>query len=436
MTPLHSWPAPLAAAPVRAEVSVPGSKSLTNRYLVIAALATDESHLDGILDSRDTRLMMSALSALGAEFTTLDSGTVEVSPIPLHRPGAADADQPAPEPVRIDCGLAGTVMRFVPPVAVVTGRAATFDGDEAARVRPMSTILDALGALGVEVDSAGGFLPFTVRPAAEVRGGHIDIDASASSQFVSGLLLSAPRFDLGLDIRHTGAVLPSRPHIEMTVETLRDAGVTVSEPEEGRWVVEPGAPRGIEVRIEPDLSNAATFVAAALVTGGTVTIPGWPAATSQAGDAIREIAQQFGGSAVLTREGLTVSGPAQLKPVELDLSQVGELTPVVAAVAALTKGRSRLYGIGHLRGHETDRLAALAAEFGKLGAQVVEGEDYLEFLSPARHGAEWATYADHRMVMAGAVMGLRIPQVTVLDPGTVAKTLPDFTRLWEQMVGS
>ncbi|MCQ9387539.1 3-phosphoshikimate 1-carboxyvinyltransferase [Brevibacterium sp. 50QC2O2] len=424
-----AWPAPQHPAPVVATVAVPGSKSLSNRYLVLAALATGPSVLDGLLHSRDTALMIGALRALGARIETDDSGRVRVEPIrPLDSAG---------EPVHVECGLAGTVMRFVPPLAAVLGIPAVFDGDPAARTRPMDTVADALRQLGCAV--TGDALPLEVIPpdTAESTAApvHVRIDASASSQFVSGLLLAGGALPTGLIIEHTGATVPSRPHIDMTVEVLRAAGVAVTEPLDHTWHVAPGRPRGLQVTVEPDLSNAATFLAAALITSGTVTVPAWPDHTTQAGDAIRSIAEAFGGSWELTPAGLSVMGPDRLRPVDLDLSAVGELTPVVAAVAAQVEGTSRLTGIGHLRGHETDRLAALARELTKTGVDVVEQPAGLTITGPPSHGTRWDTYADHRMVMAGALLALLVPETVIADPGTVAKTLPEFTELWSAMVG-
>ncbi len=207
--------------------------------------------------------------------------------------------------------------------------------------------------------------------------GHLEIAAGTSSQFVSGLLLAAAAMPLGLDLSNRGDSVPSRAHIDMTLEVLADAGVDVTEPEPEHWIVEPGLPRGLDVVVEPDLSNAAAFLAAALATGGTVTVPGWPAHTTQAGDDFRRIAEAFGAEVDLDRRGLRILGPQRLSPVDLDLSAVGELTPVVAALAALAPGTSHLRGIGHLRGHETDRLAALSAELGALGVEVDERPDAL-----------------------------------------------------------
>ncbi|GAA4391498.1 3-phosphoshikimate 1-carboxyvinyltransferase [Brevibacterium pityocampae] len=430
-SPERTWLAPCSDAPVRATVAVPGSKSLTNRFLVLAALATEPSRIAAPLISRDTELMIAALTALGARIVPDADGALRIKPIPGPEAVAGT------DPVTVDCGLAGTVMRFVPPLAAATGRRVRFDGDPQAYVRPMSTMLDALRRLGAEVttDSGTDAMPFTVEAAGGVRGGHLDLDASATSQFVSGLLLAAGAFDLGLELTHTGERLPSRPHIDMTLETLADAGVHVSEPEPHRWVVEPGRPHGLQVAVEPDLSNAATFLGAALVTRGTVTIPHWPAHTTQAGDAMRGIAEEFGATSTLSRTGLEVTGPARLRGVDLDLGDVGELTPVVAAIAACAEFTSTLRNIGHLRGHETDRLSALATELTKTGARVTEGPDSLIINSPATRGARWATYHDHRMVMAAAVLGLRVEGIEIEDVATVGKTMPEFTALWTAMLG-
>ncbi|UVI37621.1 3-phosphoshikimate 1-carboxyvinyltransferase [Brevibacterium spongiae] len=431
------WQPPVAGSGVSASVSVPGSKSLTNRYLILAALARSGSDLKGWLRSRDTLLMIEALRRLGAVIDE-DGDLLHIEPVSL--PGTATAaDSPTAAedlpPTAIDCGLAGTVMRFIPPVAALTGREVVLDGDEQARVRPMSVTVESLRRLGGQVTSADGMLPVTVHASSQLRGGHLEIDASASSQFVSGLLLAGAVMPLGLELVNTGATVPSRTHVDMTLEVLRDAGVDVSEPEPERWIVEPGQPRGLDVQVEPDLSNAAAFAAAAIAAGGTVTIADWPAHTTQAGDGFRDIAEAFGAQVVLDRQGLHVTGPEVISAVDLDLSAVGELTPVVSALAALADGTSQLRGIGHLRGHETDRLAALTREYTGIGVDVIEHSDALTITGTSDlRPALWHTYRDHRMVMAGAILALRNDGMVIEDAGTVAKTLPEFTHLWEAML--
>jgi 3-phosphoshikimate 1-carboxyvinyltransferase len=335
----------------------------------------------------------------------------------------------------IDCGLAGTVMRFVPPVACLALGPVAFDGDAAARRRPMRTTIDSLRALGVEVSDDGrGTLPFTLYGTGSVLGGEVEIDASASSQFVSGLLLAAPRFTNGLRLRHTGERLPSLPHIEMTIDCLAARGVVVETPEPGVWVV-PAAPiRAVDVEIEPDLSNAAPFLVAALVAGGSVTITGWPERTTQVGALLATLLPRFGASVSLDDGALTVTGSGTITGVDLDLSAGGELAPALVALAALADSPSRITGIGHLRGHETDRLAALTAELNALGGDVSELEDGLEIRPRPLHAGAWRSYEDHRMATAGAIIGLAVPGVEIDDIATTAKTLPQFPQLWAAML--
>lgn len=440
------WTAPRARGPLRGDVALPGSKSLTNRELVLAALADGPSTIRLPLHSRDSALMVAALRQLGV-------GIDEVVPAPGPdgRPGAQNPYGPdlriTPAPmhgdVRVDCGLAGTVMRFLPPLAALATGPVTVDGDPYARKRPMGAIIRALVDLGVDVtDDGGGAMPFSFTGTGAIRGGSLTIDASASSQFVSGLLLSAPRFTEGLHLTHDGDRLPSLPHIEMTVAALRARGVRVDEPAVGEWVVHPGSIGARDVTIEPDLSNAAPFAVAALVAGGTVRIRTWPTATTQVGADLETLLPLWG--ATVTRDGddlvfdggVGVAGGASLPGVQLDLSRGGELAPALVALAALASDPSEITGIGHLRGHETDRLAALAADLNRTGGAVHELDDGLR-IEPARlHGAAWAAYDDHRMATAGAVVGLVVDGVAVDDIGSTAKTLPQFPELWADLVAT
>lgn len=427
------WPAPVADGPLNASVSLPGSKSLTNRELVLAALADGPSLLRAPLHSLDSENMVQALRALG---TSIE-----------ERPGSGPfgADllvTPAEELVgstTIDCGQAGTVMRFVPPVAGLALGPTTFDADDSARGRPMKTMITALRAVGVDINDDGrGSLPFTVHGTGRVAGGAITIDASASSQFVSGLLLSAPRFDDGLHLIHEGERLPSLPHIEMTIAALAARGVVVDSPAVGEWMVSPGALRAADIDIEPDLSNAAPFLAAALVAGGSVTITGWPTATTQVGADLADLLPLFGATVERSGDRLTVSGDGAagggIRGVSLDLTTGGELAPAIVALAALADGPSEITGIGHIRHHETDRLAALAAEINGLGGEVTELEDGLRIIPRPLHGGVWRSYHDHRMATAGAIIGLAVPGVEIENIGTTAKTLPQFTQLWQAML--
>ncbi len=411
------WPAPLARGPVDVRVELPGSKSLTNRALVLAALSDGPSTVRRALRSRDTELMARALTTLGAEVDVSgDDWTVT--------PGALRGGT-------VDCGLAGTVMRFVPPLAALASGPVRFDGDPHARTRPMAGVLGALRSLGALVDDGGrGALPFVVEGTGSVPGGTVTIDASASSQFVSALLLAGARYDAGVSVQHLGPPVPSLPHIEMTVQCLRAHGVEVETDSASTWTVPPATIRAVDVRIEPDLSNAAPFLMLAMTTGGRVRVPGWPLHTTQAGDALRDLLSRMGAAVELDERGLSVTGGETILGIDADLHDVGELTPALAALCALASTPSRLRGIGHIRGHETDRLAALGAELRGLGAAVTELQDGLAF-EPARlQGGTFHTYADHRMAHAAVVVGSAVDGVLVEDVGTTAKTFPGFAEVW------
>jgi len=373
--------------------------------------------------------MAAALRSLGASVTDLpgddrDCDDWLVTPASLS--GATS----------VDCGLAGTVMRFLPPVAALADGPVSFYGDARAGRRPMAPVIDALRALGARISDDGrGTLPFTVEGSGRMPGGPVTVDASASSQFISGLLLAGARYEQGITVHHHGKQLPSEPHIKMTVEVLRDAGVIVDDSETHTWRIEPSEVQSLDVEVEPDLSNAAAFLAAAVVTGGTVQVPGWPQDTTQAGDAIRDILDAMGADVLLERSGLTVTGSDQISGLDVDLHDAGELTPVVVAIAALADSPSLIRGIGHLRGHETDRLVALSTEINALGGSVEATADSLRITPKPLQGGLFHTYDDHRMAMAGAVLGLRVPGVVIENVETTDKTLPDFVARWTRLLG-
>jgi 3-phosphoshikimate 1-carboxyvinyltransferase len=438
---LPLWPAPTAQSPVRAAVDLPGSKSLTNRALILAALADAPSRIVRPLIARDTTLMAQALIALGAQVALVDghSRTDDVSQESVGTSRASDwvVTPGTLHGASIDTGLAGTVMRFVPAIAALAAGDVQFDGDEQARIRPMATLFDGLRQAGVTVDDGGrGTMPFTLRGSGSVAGGVVRIDASASSQFVSALLLAGARYDHGLTVIHTGAPVPSMPHIEMTVAMLRSAGIKVDDSTPSTWRVFPGVVRARDLAIEPDLSNAGPFLAAAAVTGGRMRIPGWPTSTTQPGQMLPDLLHAMGATVEREAEGLSVYGTGVLNGIEADLHDVGELTPVMAAVAALAATPSTFTGIGHLRGHETDRLSALATEINALGGQVRELADGLHIVPSRLHGGRWRSYADHRMAQAGAVLGLVVAGVEVEDIATTSKTLPDFPGMWTRMLAN
>ncbi len=439
-----TWAAPRADGPVRGQVTLPGSKSHTNRALVLAAVADGPSVVRAPLVARDTTLMADALRALGVG-VDLASDAWSIAPAALH--GG-----------RVDTGLAGTVMRFVPPIATLAHGDVHFDGDVYARTRPMSTLLDALRQAGAEVDDGGrGLMPFTIRGRGGAAGGPVEIDSSASSQFVSGLLLTGARWDKGLHLRHIGdGPVPSQPHIAMTVHVLRERGVEVDDSTPGTWIVSPGPIAARDVVIEPDLSNAAPFLMAAMVgggsvgggsvgggsvsggsvSGGAVTVPNWPAVTDQPGDELRALLHAMGATVDLVDGTLTVRGGGGVHGIDADLSQVGELTPAIAALAALADTPSRLRGVAHIRGHETDRLTALATEINALGGDVTEHADGLTINPRPLHAGVFHTYADHRMAHAGAVLGLAVDGIEVDDIGCTTKTLSDFPGMWSRLVSA
>ncbi|HEU4424472.1 MAG TPA: 3-phosphoshikimate 1-carboxyvinyltransferase [Pilimelia sp.] len=418
------WTAPTATDPVVTTVRLPGSKSMTARALVLSAIASGPSTLRAPLRARDTELMAAGLRAMGGHVSTLDDERWVVRPHLFSGPA------------HVDVGVAGTVMRFLPAVAGLADGAITFDGDPRARARPLGPLVEALRSLGVRIDSeAGGSLPLTVHGAGRVTGGEVTIDASASSQLVSGLLLAAARFDHGIVVRHQGPPVPRAPQLRMTVEMMQAAGAGVDASTPDTWVVEPGRLSGRGWDIEPDLSGAAPFFAAALVTGGTVTLLGWPRSSAQPVDRLRSLLYVMGGQVTLGTDGLTVRGTGTVHGLDADLSELGELAPVLAALATLADSPSRLRGIGHIRSHETDRLSALARELSGIGADIRETADGLEIMPRPLHGGVFETHDDHRLAHAAAVIGLAVPGVELSDVACTSKTLPEFPTLWSAMVG-
>ena len=437
-TQVSKWIAPIASKEISATITIPGSKSVMNRALILAALAESPSRLIRPLRSRDTELMSKALRALGVGITESKNSSGEevweVRPAPLFGPAS------------IDVGNAGTVMRFMLPVAALAKGLINFDGDPRSHERPLGPLIKALEDLGVLIDHKNRYaLPLLINGSGVVHGGEISVDASKSSQFLSALLLAGPGMRDGITLKNSGDSLPSQPHIDMTIAMLRDFGGAVEVTEdEGRevWRVRPGRLVGRELVIEPDLSNAAPFMAAPMICGGSVTIRDWPKATTQPGDRLREIFSRMGAKIEFVDSsdvrGLKVSGTGEIRGIEIDLHDEGELTPSIAALAALANSPSYLKGIGHLRLHETDRLAALAREINALGGRVVEEEDALR-IEPAKlklNPSEnlFHTYEDHRMATAGAIIGLALPGLVVENIETTRKTLPDFPGLWSSIL--
>jgi len=423
------WPAPHRGnTPVHARITIPGSKSVTNRALILAALAQSPSLLRKPLHSRDSALMIAGLKAIGVGIDEAPNGDLTVTPGKLYGPA------------HVDVGNAGTVMRFLPPVAAMANGLIHFDGDPRSHERPLGPVIAALESLGVSIEHGSRYsLPLTINANGQLRGGVVDVDASSSSQFISALLLVAPATKEGITVRHTGSTLPSMPHIEMTVQMLREVGVTVDVINGVEWRVSPTLMQGREITIEPDLSNAAPFMGAAMICGGSVTITDWPKRTTQPGDELRGIFTRMGATISFTDSehgsDLTITSDGTIRGIDADLHDVGELTPSIAALCALADSPSSLRGIGHLRLHETDRLAALAAEINALGGDVDEEESALHISPAPLHGGTFHSYEDHRLATAGAMIGLRIPGINVENIETTKKTLPDFPGAWVALLG-
>lgn len=443
------WFAPPSQGPLAATVSLPGSKSLTARALILALLSSQPSELRGLLNCRDSRLMMDGIVAVGGEISERNGITSINPPLKTGFVGMLETNH---EPISIYCGLSGTVMRFLPPAIFALGLGPViFDGDPAARKRPMKPLLDALEQLGAKVTYLGeaGFLPFRIE--GNWQGGRVTVECERSSQFLSALLLAAPAAASATEILVKGHI-PSAPHVAMTLGVLERAGIHLSGPSRAEvlsgkcpvspsWQIEPQQFNVENLVIEPDLTNAGPFLAAALICGGTVAIKDWPQETEQAGDYWRKLLPQMGAQEVQFRESdeasnlLSVRGDGVIKGIEIDMTDHGELVPTVAALATLADSPTRIVGIAHLRGHETDRLMALANEINRLGGNAKEGPDSLEifpvkelFPTPLR------SYHDHRLAMFGAVVGLGVPGTGVRDMVTVSKTFPTFTQVWEDML--
>ena len=453
---MTNWPAPTIDASNRAvaidsTITIPGSKSVTNRALILAAISQTPSRLRKPLSSRDTDLMVKGLRSLGCqidEVKTDEGFDYLITPNKLVGP------------TQIDVGNAGTVMRFLPPIAALANGLIHFDGDARSHERPLGPVISALEQLGISIEHGNKYrLPLTINGSGKIAGGEIEVDASASSQFVSALLLLGPATENGITVKHIGSTLPSQPHIDMTVQMLRQFGATVEVVGNSTWIVLPSKLTGQDLTIEPDLSNAAPFMAAAMITGGRVVIKDWPKVTTQPGDQLRKIFSDMGAQISFVEDGLAVQGKSSvssdndaagltgitgLTGIDVDLHDVGELTPSIAAVAALASTPSALRNIEHLRLHETDRLSALANEINKLGGDVTQtASDLMINPKPLKLSAAtptdhylFNTYEDHRMATAGAIIGLVVPGVIVENIETTKKTLPDFPGLWRQMLGN
>ena len=416
------WAAPHRGnSPVSATLTIPGSKSVTNRALILAALCDSRSILRRPLHSRDSALMIAGLKAIGVGIETAENGDLTITPGELYGPAG------------VDVGNAGTVMRFLPPVAAMAKGIIHFDGDARSHERPLGPVIKALESLGVSIEHGSRYsLPMTINANGRLKGGTVEVDATLSSQFISALLLVAPATLEGITVKHIGTSLPSLPHIEMTIGMLREKGVEVIVGE-NQWIVNPAIMHGADQVIEPDLSNAAPFMGAAMISGGTVVIRDWPQSTTQPGDELRSIFTQMGARVEFRGSDLAITGD-QIHGIDIDLHDVGELTPSIAALCVFADSPSYLRGIAHLRTHETDRLTALATEINNLGGEVIEEPSALRIIPKPLHAGVFHTYDDHRLATAGAMIGLRIPGIEVENIETTRKTLPDFPGAWAELL--
>ena len=428
---MSSWCAPRLRSPIHAKVSIPGSKSQTARALYLAAIGRQPCVIEGVLRSRDTDLFAQALRTLGAQIHMMGDSRAQITPI--------SSDSFSSERV-IDCGLAGTVMRFLPPLAALSSTPTRFNGDEQAYARPLAPLLDVLESLGAALTYHGekGHLPFTISGPLKPPSSPITVDASASSQFFSAMLLVAPL--IGGAIIRSDAPLISLPHIEMTLNMMHEAGLSWTQLGDREWRVDAGAPTASEIAIEPDLSNAGPFLCAGILSAGSVTIPNWPLASTQPGAQWPSLFNEMGIETSLeTNEmgssGLTVrgGGPGSFPGIERDMSTMGEMVPTLAALLLFASTPSTLTGIAHLRGHETDRLDAIAQSVTALGGLIEQIPDGLRITPASLHCAPLRSFADHRMATFAAIVGLVVDGVSLDDISCTSKTLPEFESMWARM---
>ncbi|XVV08777.1 3-phosphoshikimate 1-carboxyvinyltransferase [Actinoplanes sp. CA-131856] len=396
--------------PLNAVVRPPGSKSITNRALLCAALAPGESTLTGALFADDTRAMMAAVAALGAS----------VSVDPLSRTASVTGGGSPAEGAVVDARQSGTTSRFVLPAAALFGRRTVVDGTPQLRARPFGPVLDALRQVGAKVEELGepGFLPAAV--SGPMHGGPVHVSGHISSQFLSGLLMAGPLMRDGLQVSLTSELV-SVPYVEMTKAVMAAFGATV----EG-LTVQPGAYTARAYDIEPDASAASYFLGAAAIAGGRVTVSGLGTASLQGDVRFADVLERMGATVTRTRDSLTVSRTGPLHGVDVDMADISDTAQTLAAVAVFAGSPTRVRGIGFIRGKETDRIAAVVTELRRAGIDAVEDEDGFTITPGAPRPARFETYEDHRMAMSLSLLGLRAPGIEVLDPGCVAKTYPDF----------
>ncbi len=408
--------------PLNAILTPPGSKSYTNRALILAALASGQSRLTGALFSDDTRFMASALRDLGFEVVA-----DEVAKTFTVRGGAGRVPK---DRASVFVGNSGTTARSLPPLMALGAASGEgiyeLDGVPAMQKRPIQPLIDALNALGARAESLNGTGCPPIRVTSSgVRGGRFSMRGDLSSQYFTGLVMSAPYFQTGLTLDVEGDLV-SKPYLEMTAQAMRAFGATLEIDDFKRFHVAPGAYTATTYAIEPDASAASYFFAAAAVTNGRVTVPGLGSQSLQGDLGFVRVLEQMGCTVRMTDAQTEVIGASNLRGVDVDMSQLSDTAQTLAAVAPFADGPTRVTGIGFIRRKETDRIGAVVRELNRLGIRALEEDDGFVVYPGAPQPASVQTYDDHRMAMSFAVLGLRAPGVTILDPGCVSKTFPDF----------
>jgi 3-phosphoshikimate 1-carboxyvinyltransferase len=406
-------------------VAVPGSKSLTNRALIAAALARGSSQLEGILLADDTEAMLDGLARLGIAVEVDRAG---------HRATVTGCGGTVPPgPATVDVRLSGTTARFLAPLVALGRGRYVLDAAPPFRARPMGPVLDALLALGARIEDLGepGHLPVAVHTEG-VRGGHVRVAGDVSSQFLSGLLLAGPAVPDGLTVELT-TDLVSVPYVELTLGTMAAFGARVERPHPRRFDVQPGGYRATSYRVEPDASAASYLLAAAAITGGRVRIPGLGHGAVQGDVRFADVLGQMGAEVVRDGDGLEVRGTGRLEGIDVDLADLSDTAQTLAAVAVFAEGPTRVRGIGFIRRKETDRIAAVVTELRRLGIEAREEPDGFVIEPGTPRPGRVETYDDHRMAMSFTLLGLVVPGIEIADPGCVAKTFPTYFEVLEQL---
>jgi 3-phosphoshikimate 1-carboxyvinyltransferase len=408
---------PQAPGPVRGSIRPPGSKSITNRALVCAALAEGTSLLTGALDSQDTRVMATGLAALGADVTAdWPRGEIRVQGTTGSIPVRAAS---------LDCAASGTTMRFLSAICGLGHGHYRLDGTPRMRQRPIGDLIDALRSLGVDAtaESPGGCPPVVIH-AAGLSGGSTRICGSTSSQFASGLAMAAACTPQGMHLEFTGTLV-SVPYLDMTRRVMTSFGGRITDEADGSWTVAATGYHGCRYAIEPDASAASYFFALAALTGGSVRVEGLSRRSMQGDVAFCTALEQMGCRVDWDDDAITVSGRAA-HGVDIDMNAISDTVPSLAVVALFADGPTAIRNVAHIRDKETDRIGDLARELRRLGAVVDERTDGMTITPAPLHGASLRTYDDHRMAMSLALAGLRVPGVWIEDPGCVGKTFPDY----------